>query len=200
MGHREDLLAGAVACLREKGYARTTARDIVAASGTNLGSIGYHYGSLEALLNAAVLAAIEDFGEQLTSVMLAGVDPAAPFAERFEQFWSAVLGTFGEYRQVWAASLDLFTVAGRVPEVQAAIADGLQDGRMAWARLLHGIDPEAEPAKARAAGSLHQALLSGVLVQWVVDPDRAPSVADLTCALHVIAADIGEDARGGPGE
>jgi len=53
MGHREDLLAGAVRCLREKGYAHTTARDIVAASGTNLASIGYHYGSTKALLNAA---------------------------------------------------------------------------------------------------------------------------------------------------
>ena len=40
MSHREDLLAGAVQCLREKGYAHTTARDIVAASGTNLASIG----------------------------------------------------------------------------------------------------------------------------------------------------------------
>jgi len=190
MGHREDLLAGAVTCLREKGYARTTARDIVAASGTNLGSIGYHYGSLEALLNAAVIAGIEDWGAQLTSVMLAGVDPAAPFPERFEQFWAAVLGTFGEYRQVWAASIDLFGVAGRVPEVRAAIADGLQDGRMAWARLLHGINPEAEPEKAQAVGSLHQALLSGALVQWVVDPDRAPSPTDLVSALRVIAADM----------
>jgi AcrR family transcriptional regulator len=190
MGHREDLLVGAVACLREKGYARTTARDVVAASGTNLGSIGYHYGSLEALLNAAVLAAIGEWGAQLTSVMLAGVDPAAPFPERFEQYWAAVLATFGEYRQVWAASIDLFGVAGRVPEVRAAIADGLQDGRMAWAQLLHGIDPEAEPVKAQAVGSLHQALLSGVLVQWVVDPDRAPSAGDLAAALRAIAADM----------
>ena len=28
MGNREDLLAGAKKCLYEKGYARTTARDI----------------------------------------------------------------------------------------------------------------------------------------------------------------------------
>src|SRR5256886_17609588 len=62
MGHREDLLAGAVRCLREKGYAHTTARDIVAASGTNLASIGYHYGSTKALLNAAALAAMAEFG------------------------------------------------------------------------------------------------------------------------------------------
>jgi AcrR family transcriptional regulator len=190
MGHREDLLAGAVACLREKGYARTTARDIVAASGTNLGSIGYHYGSVEALLNAAVLAAIEQWGERLTEAMLAGIDPAAPFQERFRQYWAAVIASFGDDREVWAASFDLYATAGRVAAVRAAIADGLQDGRLAWARLLHGIDPEADPAGAHAVGSVHQALLSGVLVQWLTDPDRAPSADDLLAGLSAITADM----------
>ena len=37
MGHREDLLEGAKRCLLEKGFVRTTARDIVKESGTNLG-------------------------------------------------------------------------------------------------------------------------------------------------------------------
>ena len=69
MGHREDLLEGAVRCLREKGYAHTTARDIVAASSTNLASIGYHYGSTKALLNAAVLAALDDFGQQMAQAV-----------------------------------------------------------------------------------------------------------------------------------
>jgi AcrR family transcriptional regulator len=190
MGHREDLLAGAVACLREKGYARTTARDIVAASGTNLGSIGYHYGSVEALLNAAVLAAIAEWGEQLTRAMMAGIDPDAPFPRRFERYWATVLDTFAEYRQVWAATFDLYSVAGHVPEVRAAIADGLQDGRMAWAQLLHGIDPETDPEKAQAVGSLHQALLSGILVQWLVDPGSAPSADDLLNGLRAIAEDM----------
>lgn len=62
---------------------------------------------------------------------------------------------------------------------------------MAAAALLHGIDPEADPARAQAVGSLHQALLSGMLVQWLVDPDRAPSAAELTLALLAVA----EDAR-----
>ncbi len=190
MGHREDLLAGAVACLRDKGYARTTARDIVAASGTNLASIGYHYGSVQALLNAAVLAAIEEWGAQLARTMTAAVDPAAPFPRRFEQYWAAVLGSFGEYRQVWAATFDLYAVAGHVPEVRDKIAAGLQDGRLAWARLLHGIDPDTEPTKAQAVGSLHQALLSGILVQWLTDPDRAPSAHDLLTGLQAITADM----------
>ena len=78
VSHREDLLAGAVACLREKGYAHTTARDIVAASGTNLASIGYHYGSTKALLNAAVLQALDEFGEQMAQAMKADDEGATP--------------------------------------------------------------------------------------------------------------------------
>jgi hypothetical protein len=37
-----------------RGYARTTARDLAAESGANLASIGYHFGSKEALLNEAL--------------------------------------------------------------------------------------------------------------------------------------------------
>ena len=63
-------------------------------------------------------------------------------------------------------------------------------GRLAWATLLHGIDPEAEPEKAQAVGSAHQALLSGVLVQWLIDPGRAPSASDLASGLRVVAEDM----------
>ncbi len=188
MSHKEDLLAGAVACLREKGYAHTTARDIVAASGTNLASIGYHYGSTKALLNAAVLQALEEFGEQMARVMGTGAAAGETTLERFERFWAAVTDSFATSRQVWLATFDIFTVAQRDPEVRAAVADGIDDARAFWAQALYGIDPADQ--RARAVGSLHQALVSGVLVQWLIDPDRAPAPADLAQAMAAIAAQI----------
>ena len=196
MSHREDLLAGAVACLREKGYARTTARDIVAASGTNLASIGYHYGSTKALLNAAVLKALDDFGEQMAQAM--GSDAAAgeTTLERFERFWVRVIDSFRTSRQVWLATFDIFTVALRDPEVGAAVADGIDDARAFWAQALYGVDP-SDQQRARAVGSLHQALVSGVLVQWLIDPDRAPLPAELAAAMAAIAAQVTADADAG---
>ncbi|MBV9445426.1 MAG: TetR/AcrR family transcriptional regulator [Streptosporangiaceae bacterium] len=189
MGHREDLLAGAVMCLREKGYARTTARDIVAASGTNLASIGYHYGSTEALLNAAVLRAMEDFGAEIARAMGSGDDgKAGDPLTRFERFWTYVIESFRVNTEVWMATFDVFSVAQRSPEVRTAIANGLEDGRLLWARFLYGA--EDDPATLRAVGSLYQALLSGVLVQWLVDPDRAPTAADLATALRSIATHV----------
>jgi hypothetical protein len=37
---------------------------------------------------------------------------------------------------------------------------------------------------------VHQALISGVLVQWLIDPERAPTPADLAQALPAIAAQV----------
>jgi|ERR1700677_4361881 AcrR family transcriptional regulator len=187
MGHREDLLAGAVRCLREKGYAKTTARDIVAASGTNLASIGYHYGSTKALLNAAVLQAMDDFGAQMARAM-GEVDASATTLERFERFWASVIDSFRTSDQVWLATFDIFAVAQRDPEVRAAVAAGLEDARTFWAQIIYGVD--ADDQQARAIGSLHQGLVSGILVQWLIDPERAPSAADLAGALAAIAGQI----------
>ena len=64
MGNREVLLAAAKRCIYEKGYARTTARDVTSAAGVSLAAIGYHFGSLEALMSAALIEAIEDWSDE----------------------------------------------------------------------------------------------------------------------------------------
>src|SRR5690242_13541870 len=45
MGHRERLMVGARRCLEERGYARTTSRDVAAAAEAPLGAVNYHFGS-----------------------------------------------------------------------------------------------------------------------------------------------------------
>jgi AcrR family transcriptional regulator len=195
MSHREDLLDGAVQCLREKGYARTTARDIVKASGTNLASIGYHYGSTEALLNAAVVRAMEDFGAEIgRSMAELAADADATLLQRFERFWEYTIASFQEKPGIWLATLDVFGVALRNPEVRTTISEGLEDGRQLWAQAIYHVDGD----DARTVGSLHQALLSGVLVQWLMDPERAPSAADLARALLAITSSVAADQSNSP--
>ena len=50
---RDKLIAGAVATLRDKGIAGTSARAIAAAAGVNQALVFYHFGSVDELIDAA---------------------------------------------------------------------------------------------------------------------------------------------------
>jgi hypothetical protein len=54
--------------------------------------------------------------------------------------------------------------------------------------LFRGIEEGAVGERqARTVGSFYLALVSGLMVQWLVDPERAPSGADVAEALRTIA-------------
>jgi AcrR family transcriptional regulator len=184
VGHREDLLAGAKRCIYERGYARTTARDIVAASGTNLASIGYHYGSKEALLNAALIEATSEWGDEMAAA-IAGVDDPDPY-RRFELAWDAVLATFESQRSMLAAHFEAVTQASRAGDLRDFLTDALDEGRYGLAELFYGLDREADRDTAWAVGSFLNALLTGLMAQWLVAPDKTPSGAELSQSLRTI--------------
>jgi AcrR family transcriptional regulator len=192
VGHREKLLSGAKRCLYERGYARTTARDIVAASGTNLASIGYHFGSKEALLNAAMIEAIDEWGQELERILATETDIDADPMERFEAIWARVIGSFEAHRPLWVASFEAFLQAERSPELREQLAASQEEARFGLAALFWGIDESAvDERSARTVGSFYTALLSGLMMQWLLDPERAPSGRDVAEALRKILANLG---------
>ena len=192
MGHREKLLAGAKRCLYERGYARTTARDIVAASGTNLASIGYHFGSKEALLNAAMIETIDEWGDELERALITDTDIGSmdPI-ERFESIWTRVIESFETHRPLWVASFEGFMAAQRSPELREQLAAGHEQARFGLVALFQDMEERAVDERlARTVGSFYLALMSGLIVQWLVDPERAPSGSDMAEALRTILASI----------
>jgi len=187
MGHREDLLEGAKRCLLTKGYARTTARDVVAASGTNLGSIGYHYGSMQALMTAATLAAMEDWGETIAKG-LAGT-PDDPEPDPLLRYWRGVLATLETDRALWVASVEAMVQAEHSPQLRAQMASGIEQGRSGLAAMLtRTAEDQLDEATVRTVGSVQMALMSGVIVQWLVDPATAPSPEQIVAGLRALAA------------
>jgi len=193
MGHREDLLEGAKRCLYEKGYARTTARDIVAASGTNLGSIGYHYGSTQALMNAAMLGAMQDWGDAVAAALAAGGDTGE---DRLTGFWRRVIGTIDTHRQLWLASIEATLQGEHAPDLRAQMAAGLEDGRSGMAALVTGRPEDTlDDETVHSIGSVQMALMSGVMVQWLVDPEHAPRPEQIAAGLRALG-----DLRPGLGE
>jgi AcrR family transcriptional regulator len=200
MGNREDLLAAAKRCLYDKGYAHTTARDIAAASGVSLAAIGYHFGSKEALLNAARIEAIGEWADELGRVLATDSDPGATPMERFEAIWARMIELFDAHRPLWTASFEMLAQLDHAPEVRRAVADAQQRARLGLAALFHHLDPAADQRTAWVVGSFYLALLPGVMAQWLIDPEHAPSARDLADALGTIVAEVGSagqvEARG----
>ncbi|MFF2850355.1 TetR/AcrR family transcriptional regulator [Streptomyces sp. NPDC058001] len=190
MGHREDLLEGAKRCLLEKGFMRTTARDIVKESGTNLASIGYHYGSKDALVAQAFLALIEDVGDAFSQQFLvdgASVAPAGSF-ERFQEVWEQVLGTFPESRGIWALNLEFVLLSDRMPGVREVVVGAQSEGRKGLLPVFNGRpESELDAETIDTEGRFYQTILNGLVVQWLFDPASATSPGRLTEGLRRVA-------------
>jgi AcrR family transcriptional regulator len=181
VGHREDLLAAARRCLEKRGYARTTARDLVADSGTNLASIGYHFGSKEALLNEAIGESFQEWAERVRELALA-IEPCGEPVNVLAASWEAMLTSFAEYRGLAVAFTEALAQAERQPALRAQLAAIYEQSRASVAAMISEAIGVPE-AKARALATFQIVICDGLLVQWLLDPDAAPSGAELTDAL-----------------
>lgn len=183
MGHREALLDGARRCLLERGYARTTARDLVAASGTNLASIGYHFGSKEALLNGAMQQCFDEYVQQITGIVFA--DPGATPLQRVRASWVALVNTFEQHRPLLVAFFEALAQAERVPELRGRLAECYERLRTTVAEMVRASVGELPDPVARHTASFLIAVYDGLQVQWLLDPQRAPNAEELMGALDI---------------
>lgn len=181
MGHREDLLEGAKRCLLEKGFARTTARDIVKESGTNLASIGYHYGSKDALLAQAYVSLVDDmsfeWGERL--------EGAPGSLERFREVWSNVVASLREPGSMWRLSGEIMVMGDQLPEARDQLALAQREGGRGLVSLLMAVpEEEVSDETADTLGSFYMVVMSGLIMQWTFDPKTAPDADRLTEGLR----------------
>lgn len=183
------MLAGAKLCLYERGFARTSARDIVAASGTNLASIGYHFGSKDGLLFAAMQAAMDDWAAEFRQAVQGAVVSGGSLAERLEGVVGGLVGTLGSHRALWVATFEVLPQLERSPELRRQIAAAYEDGRRGLAALLLGVGEDTvDEEDVRTVGALFFVLISGVITQWFVDPHRAPNAGQLVVGMRAALA------------
>ncbi|MFB7333464.1 TetR/AcrR family transcriptional regulator [Streptomyces adustus] len=183
MGHREDLLEGAKRCLLAKGFARTTARDIVKESGTNLASIGYHYGSKDALLAQAYLALVEEMSFEGDGD--AGISAPPGSLERFREVWSNIAESMRQPGSMWRLGMEVITID--LPEVRDHLARAQREGGRGLVSLLMGVpEEEVSDETADTLGRFYMTLMSGLIAQWTFDPKTAPDGDVLTEGLRQI--------------
>jgi AcrR family transcriptional regulator len=183
---REQLLEGAIECLKTKGYARTTARDIAAASGANLASIGYHFGSKEGLLNAAIIQMYEEWTEQMGAAAFA--DPEASPLVQMANSWVAMLDAFEEQRPLMVAFVEAMAQAERSDDLRRQMATHLSESRQRVAQMVRSSLGEVEGVDAAVVASFLMAVSDGLVIQYLLSPDATPTGEELVTSLGAALA------------
>jgi AcrR family transcriptional regulator len=194
--HRDRLLAAALTCLRDKGYARTTARDLVAASGTNLRSIGYHFGSKEALLDEALGECFRIWTARVEQAVFGSA--ADTPRQRLEAALVALIDSFDELRPQVMACVEAIAPAMRSDTLRAKLAAGYAESRQAGAAMIRRACAELGVApleNADAVASVLIAISDGLMLQWLADPDAAPDARATIGALAQLAPFLADQPR-----
>lgn len=189
MGHREQLLEAAQRLLQERGYAHITTRDLVAASDTNLASIGYHFGSKAALLNEAIEASFEHWTEQLASMVMA--DPDATAIQRGMATWVSVRNSLPDRRPMLQSYVEALAQAQREPALRAQLAAHYRRARARVAELVAQSLRDGTPAddpRCAAIAAFVIAVCDGLSVQWLLDPEGTPDGDQLMAGLATVWA------------
>jgi AcrR family transcriptional regulator len=179
MGHKEELLAAARRCLITRGYARTTARDLVAESGTNLASIGYHFGSKDALLTQALWDAVMEYTDKVVAVAGAIGPEASDPHQAVTSAWMAMTEMYDEFRPLLVAFVEALAQAERNDPLRSQLAAGYEQMRRRIIEAILAVVPELPADLARSVASFFVAVSDGYMVQWLLDADATPSGADL---------------------
>lgn len=183
MGHREDLLEGAKKCLYERGYARTTARDIVEASGTNLGSIGYHYGTKEDLLDTALIDVMKSFGEESSALTIREFRNAGNPTAIFD-IW---IKDFDHMRNLVISQVEAWAQVEHSPRLREKLSEYYEDEIERCVRELADIFPDRTENEIRLACAVSSILGDGLQARWLINPDQVPSGNDIVKALRLLA-------------
>ena len=176
MKNRDALLEAGIACLNDSGYANTTARDIAGRANVSLGAIGYHFGSVENLLDASLAEAVRRWLEPLITVVSAM--PAAANPKDLGPGIDHLLETFGAHRELVVAYFEALLRAQRSPGLRKAMAAEFDELRVALTSGINHLQSKEPPSRRvdpEMAATLLMATFDGLLMQWLLDPSRLPS-------------------------
>jgi MftR C-terminal domain len=148
-------------------------------------------------MNAAMLSAMQDWGDAVAAALAAEGDAAE---DRLTGFWRRLIGTIDTHRQLWLASIEAMLQGEHAPDLRAQMAAGLEDGRSGMAALVTGRPEDSlDDETVHSVGSVQMALMSGVMVQWLVDPAHAPRPEQIAAGLRLLgdlAPGLGEQHAG----
>lgn len=185
-GHKDALIAAARTLLRRKGLQATTARDLVEESGTNLASIGYHFGGKDALMGAALTDLFREWTARPVTASIAAI-PDGP-GESAAAAIRTMLADLRERRPEILAYAEAVVASGRGEPIGAELPAALRGSLAAVASAIREASPGIPPEFAAASAAVVVAVHDGLALQSTVTPDSVPDPETVLVVLAGMGA------------
>jgi len=181
---KKRLIEATIRTIQERGREGASVRQITSAAEADLGSISYHFGSKDHLVDQALVAVCERWVDSLKG---SGLVSAAgkTIGERLARSLGAFASSVPRNRSLALAFIEALASADRSPTVREALRDSYEELRTAVAEGAGegpGFIGEADEAAETVAGAI-VALFDGVLIQLLLDPERALKPRELIASL-----------------
>ncbi len=173
---RERLVEGARMCVRDRGLAGATSREITRVAGANLAAITYHFGSKDALVAAALFDELE---RRVGPALRALGRPGAP-TERMLSAIQELAAEFERSRDDALVLLEVLLLAtrdGRYRAEALRVYQALHDQLAALLGELQGDGAIPSWVTPAAMASLILAVANGIVLQTQLDPGGADHTA-----------------------
>ncbi len=169
-------------------WCRRCRRDIAAAAGASLASIPYHFGSKDALLDQALTQAIRRYTQHVERQAFAG---DAPPLQALAKSLIATVDSFDEAGPLLSSLMEAHVKAIHSESLRERVA---ANRRAAVERIAAtvkgglGLEGQLSDANTHAVSVLVLALVDGLMLGWLIDPD---SIAPGQELLEAVIAAVG---------
>jgi AcrR family transcriptional regulator len=148
---------------------------VIRTANVSLGAIGYHYGTVQELLDAALVEGVRRWLKPRAAALSQAQPPPL---EQLGPALNRLLESLSSNRPLVIAYFEALLRAERSPALRPALAGDFNALRTT---LTSGIEQtlvhrkhEASPDPQTAA-TLIMAAFDGLIIQWLLDPDQIPS-------------------------
>ncbi|MBK1787003.1 TetR/AcrR family transcriptional regulator [Prauserella cavernicola] len=169
---RQQLVAAGIELLGEGGWPAVTTRAVAERGGANQGLIHYHFGGLPGLREAIARRAGELVIEPVVDAVLAAGSPAAALDVLRE-----VVPAVTADDRVVRLSVELIAGAARDPALAELFRAGLRQARARVADHLEQLYPDLPERDRDGAAVLLAALVDGLVLHALLDPDLPVGIA-----------------------
>lgn len=165
---RAMIVSTAMSLIAEQGLAATTARQIANAAGVSLGTITYHFASIDEILVQVLQAQTEQFERRRSARLESCSDPS----DRLRRYLTAYLDPDVHPPAMWHVWLDCWSRAAHSPTLRDWQLARYREVSDRIATMLAAAAPEPIPAtEARAGAREFLALVDGLGEQRAIDTD-----------------------------